>query len=386
MSDQQQDYKIFLQDATLAAQGLSWHCPQTAGLVPPIHVAATFVRDQHYEKPDHRSYIRDDSVAFEQVEALLCQLEQGSGAAIFPSGMAAIFTTLMQGSGGCVLMQDSVYFGVIELLEELSEKFNIEFDCFAIADLSDLNNKIKKKKNVKIVWIETPSNPLVRVTDIAKTATIAHAHGALLAVDSTLATPVLCKPLTLGADIVCHSATKYLNGHSDILMGATICASQAMDQKIKKMRFLGGFLPGPFECYLLMRGMRTLYLRVERQCKSAMQIAQYLQEHPHIEKVDYPGLHTHCDHEVASQQMQAGFGGMMAIYIKGDGNKAVEFLSKLQLVQRATSLGGVESLIEHRHTVEQGKIGTPENLLRLSVGIESVEDLIADFDQALQAT
>lgn len=265
----------------------------------------------------------------------------------------------------------------------LAQRFDLEFEYFRLGDLEHLEQQLKVQKT-HMVWIETPSNPVVRVVDIKAFADLAHRYGALLGVDSTVATPMLTQPIRLGADLVCHSATKYLNGHSDVLAGALVGAhDHDFWQKIREMRFLAGPLPGSFECYLLVRGMRTLHLRMLRHCESAMKIAHFLETHPNVKSVSYPGLTSHIDHKIACRQMQGGFGGLMSFRVKGGQEYALKMLSKLKIICRCTSFGGVESVIEHRHTVEQGTIGTPEDLLRLSIGIENVNDLIADLDQAL---
>jgi cystathionine gamma-synthase len=235
-----------------------------------------------------------------------------------------------------------------------------------------------------IVWIETPANPMLDVVDIADAAEIAHAAGALLAVDGTAATPILARPLALGADLVMHSATKYLNGHSDLLAGALV--TRQPDERwaaIGADRHDAGALLGPFEAWLLLRGLRTLALRVRQASANALAVARFLEAHPRVERVLYPGLASHPRHALAARQMDGGFGGLMSFLVKGDANAALGVAGRLRLIARATSLGGTESLIEHRFTIEGAATGVPPNLLRLSVGLEDQDDLIADLAQAL---
>jgi cystathionine gamma-synthase len=235
-----------------------------------------------------------------------------------------------------------------------------------------------------IVWIETPSNPMLEVVDIARAAEVAHAAGALLGVDSTAATPILTRPLALGADLVMHSATKYLNGHSDVLAGVLV--TKRADERwaaIRAERHDAGALLGPFEAWLLLRGLRTLALRVRQASENALAVAGFLKDHPKVERVLYPGLPTHPQHAVAQRQMAGGFGGLLSFQVRGDAAAALGVASRLQLIARATSLGGTESVIEHRYTIEGAATGVPPNLLRLSLGIEDRDDLIADLAQAL---
>jgi cystathionine gamma-synthase len=238
----------------------------------------------------------------------------------------------------------------------------------------------------RLVWIETPANPTWLVTDIAAAATIAHQAGAKLAVDNTAASPVLTRPIEHGADIVMHSATKYLNGHSDVLAGALVTSrDDEFWKRVKAVRTMGGAVLGPFEAWLLLRGMRTLYLRVRQQSQSALTIARHFKDHPKLLRVCYPGLPDDPGHAVAKRQMQGGYGGMLSLRFKGGAAAALAFVARLELFVRATSLGGVESLIEHRGTVEGPDSPTPQDLLRVSVGIEHVDDLIADLEQGFAA-
>ncbi|MEM7073297.1 MAG: PLP-dependent transferase, partial [Pseudomonadota bacterium] len=331
--------------ATLAAQGLGFQCPETAAIVPPIHLSTTFARDETYSRPDDRGYIRDDGAAFEQPEQLIARLEGGFGAALFPSGMSACHAVLTAGGAGRIAVQQSVYFGVGKMLEALAPSIGLEVVSFPNGDLEAIE-RIVRTAPTRLVWIETPSNPLAEICDIAAVAAITRPAGTLLCVDSTLATPILTKPIEFGADLVCHSATKYLNGHSDVLMGVLVSASDSSFwQKILEYRYLTGQLPGAFACFLLTRGLRTLALRVERQSANALAIARFMERHSAIERVSYAGLEHDPGHQIASKQMQGGYGGLIALYVADGPDRAVSAICRLQLIKRATSLGGVESLI-----------------------------------------
>jgi len=372
--------------STKAAQGLGWTCPTTGAVIPPLHLSTTFARDANYEKPDDRGYARDDSPAIEQAEAVLADLEGGADAITFATGMAACsapFQCLLPGDH--VVCPDELYFGLPKWLAEFPVRWGLEVTRVPAGDIDAIRAAIRPG-STRMVWIETPANPTWTVTDISAAAEAAHAAGAILTVDSTAATPVLTQPIRLGADLVVHSATKFLNGHSDVLAGVLVTAAGTdFWQRICDHRFLSGPMLGAFEAYLLTRGLRTLYLRVERQCASAMKIAKHFADHPKIEGVLYPGLPTHPNHDVAARQMQGGFGGMLSLLVAGGADGALDLVKAVRLFKRATSLGGVESLIEHRATVEGGETATPENLLRLSIGIEDVGDLIEDLETALAA-
>ncbi|MDX1401338.1 MAG: PLP-dependent transferase, partial [Kiloniellales bacterium] len=263
-------------------------------------------------------------------------------------------------------------------------RWGIGLDLVDMDDLAALKGVLKPGKT-KLVWLETPSNPLWAVADIAAVAGLAHDAGARLAVDNTVATPVLTRPIELGADIVMHSATKYLNGHSDVVAGALITARcDTFWERILYNRSKVGAVLGPFEAWLLQRGIRTLFVRVERASENALALAQYLDGHPAVASVLYPGLPGHPGHDIAKKQMNGGFGGMLSVRLNGGGSAALEVARRLRVFMRATSLGGVESLVEHRATIEGANGPVPEDLLRISVGIEAEADLLADFDQALE--
>ncbi|MGH6904711.1 MAG: trans-sulfuration enzyme family protein [Geminicoccaceae bacterium] len=374
-----------IKPATLAAQALHYIDPATGGLVPPIQPSTTFARTPDYAliNPAH-TYGRADISGYLQVEAVLCALEGGSEALVFPSGMAAIaalFRTLRRGQA--IVAQRPIYYGTLAWLAKFCAQREIALHHFDGSDPASLERVVRDAKPA-IVWIETPSNPMLDVIDIARAAEVAHAAGALLAVDSTAATPVLTRPLALGADVVMHSATKYLNGHSDVLAGVLVTGrTDARWAAIKAERHDAGALLGPFEAWLLLRGLRTLALRVRQASENALAVAHFLETHPSIDRVLYPGLPGHPQHALARRQMDGGFGGLLSFLVTGDAATALAVAGRLRLIARATSLGGTESLIEHRFTIEGAANEVPPNLLRLSVGIEDATDLIADLAQAL---
>ena len=371
--------------ATLAAQALHYVDPATGGLAPPIQPSTTFARDEGYAliNPTH-TYGRDDNPGYPQVEALLCALEAGSEVLVFPSGMAAIaalFRTLRRGEA--VVAQRPIYYGTLAWLAKFCAQREIALHRFEGADPLGLERMVHDAKPA-IVWIETPSNPMLDVVDIARAAGLAHRAGAILAVDSTAATPILTRPLALGADLVMHSATKYLNGHSDLLAGALVTKQKGERwAAIRADRHDAGALLGPFEAWLLLRGLRTLALRVRQASENALAIARFLEDHPKVERVLYPGLPSHAQHALARRQMDGGFGGLLSFQVEGGAAEALAVAGRLRLIARATSLGGTESLIEHRFTIEGAATGVPPSLLRLAVGIEDADDLIADLAQAL---
>lgn len=373
-----------LSPATLAAQALGWIDEPTCAVVLPLHTATTYIRDPDNQYRSGYSYTRDTNPTYTQVETLLATLDRGSAAAVFASGMAAataVFQALKPGDH--VLAPRVMYWGLRRWLETYARTWGLEVEFFANNDLDDLKARLRPGQTT-LVWLETPANPLWDVTDIRAVADLAHAAGARVAVDSTAATPVLSQPLTLGADIVMHSATKYLNGHSDVLAGALVTA-QADDfwARLLFIRKDGGAMLGPFETWLLLRGMRTLYVRVQRICASAQWLAEELDRTPGISAVLYPGLPSHPGHAIAARQMSGGFGGMLSMRVAGGTEAAIAVAAKVKLWKRATSLGGVESLIEHRASVEGPASPVPGDLLRLSVGIEDPADLLADLRQAL---
>jgi len=369
---------------TIAAQALGWVDDTTRAITPPIHVSSTYERDPDNQYRSGRVYARADNPAFHQAEAVLCQLERGTGAMLFASGMAAataVFQALSPGDH--VLAPKVMYWALRNWLTDFAQHWGLRIELIDMADPAAVRCAIQSGKT-RLVWVETPANPLWTITDIARTADIAHAAGARLVVDSTVATPVLTHPLALGADIVMHAASKYLGGHCDLIAGVLVTRElDAHWQRIRNLRAqLGGTL-GSFESWLLLRGMRTVFLRVRQASASAQRIAEHFARHPRVDRVLYPGLPEAPDHPIAARQMEGGFGGMLSIRVKGGEAAAVATAANVQVWKRATSLGGTESLIEHRASVEGAGTPVPTDLLRLSVGIEDAGDLIADLEQAL---
>lgn len=371
---------------TVLAQAMHYLDPVDGGIVPGVQMATTYARDQNYElRAPGISYGRDKNPTYLTAERLVAELEGAAGALLFSSGLAAataLFHTLKPGDH--VVAPLIMYHGLRDWLIQFCGNWKVDIDYFDATIDGALELAIKPNRT-RIVWLETPANPTWDITDIAAAAKLAHAVGARLAVDSTVATPLLTRPLELGADFVFHSATKYLNGHSDVIAG--VLAARKDDDQWQAVRFqrvYGGAILGPMEAWLLLRGMRTMSLRVQRACESAMTIARRFEGHPRVSRVLYPGLESHPGHGIAKRQMQGGFGGMLSILIDGDAAAALAVATRTRVFVPATSLGGVESLIEHRATVEGPNSPVAPNLLRLSVGIESVADLVADLNQALE--
>jgi cystathionine gamma-synthase len=373
-----------IKPATAAAQALGWIDEKTRAISPAIQPATTYLRDEDNQFRSGRVYARADNPTFDQPEALLNHLEHGAGAALFSSGMAAatsVFLALKPGDH--VVAPKVMYWALRHWLLGYATEWGLKFDWVDASDSAAIARAVQPGRT-KLVWIETPANPTWIITDIAATAEIAHRAGARLAVDSTTASPVLTQPIALGADLVMHSATKYLNGHSDVIAGALVTAKDdEFWQRIKSVRKNGGAVPGTFEAWLLLRGMRTLFVRVPAACRGAQKIAEHFSGHARIEGVLYPGLPSAAGHAVAAKQMRGGFGGMLSLRIKGGEAAAIAVAARTRLWKRATSLGGVESLIEHRASVEGTNSPAPVDMLRLSVGIEDVDDLIADLEQAV---
>jgi cystathionine gamma-synthase len=369
---------------TLTAQGMGRVAPPHGDVVAPIHVSTTYERAGDGSYPGGRIYSRADNPSYDAPEALLAALEGAAGALLFASGQAAasaIFQALAPGDR--VLAPRNMYWGLRNWLTGPMAAWGLTVELYDNASLDDLRARVRAGP-ARLVWIETPANPTWDITDIAAASAIAKEAGAAVAVDSTCATPVLTQPIALGADLVMHSATKYLNGHSDVIAGALAAArDDALWQRIRQVRAAGGAVPGPFEAWLLARGMRTLHLRVEAACANAMAIARRLESHPRLSHVLYPGLARHPGHAIAARQMRGGFGAMMSLRVKGGEAAAKAFAAKLRVFKRATSLGSVESLAEHRASVEGPNTTCPPDLVRLSIGIEDLEDLASDLEQAL---
>ena len=374
-----------LAPASLAAQAMGWVDPVTKAVVPPIHMASTYLRDEDNGYRSGRIYARADNPTFDQAEATLSALEGGAGALIFSSGMsAATACFLALTPGDHVVVPKVMYWSLRNWLATFATQWGLKVE-FVDADRTDAIAAAVRPGVTRLVWIETPANPTWCVTDIAAAAEIAHRAGALLAVDSTVATPVLTRPIEHGADIVMHSATKYLNGHSDLIAGALVTArTDDHWTRLRMIRAQLGTILGQTEAWLLMRGMRTLYPRVDWACRSAQKMAERFAAHPMIEEVLYPGLPSFAGHAASKRQMTGGFGGMLSVRIKGGERAAIATAARVELWKRATSLGGVESLIEHRASIEGAGTPCPTDLLRLSVGCEDGNDLFDDLDQALK--
>ena len=371
--------------ASLAAQAMGWIDPVTKAVVPPIHMASTYLRDEDNGYRSGRIYGRSDNPTFDQAEATLTALEGGAKSLIFSSGMSAASACFLALSpGDHVVVSRVMYWALRNWLMTFATHWGLRVE-FVDSDKTDQVAAAVKPGVTRLVWIETPANPTWSVSDIAAIAEIAHKAGALLGVDSTVATPVLTRPIEHGADIVMHSATKYLNGHSDIIAGAlTAARDDAYWAKLRTIRSQLGTILGQTEAWLLMRGMRTLFPRVAWACKSAQSLAEKFAEHPMIEEVLYPGLPSFAGHAAAARQMSNGFGGMLSVRVKGGERAAIATAARVELWKRATSLGGVESLIEHRASIEGPGTPCPPDLLRLSVGVEESNDLFDDLDQALK--
>ncbi|MBL4892436.1 MAG: aminotransferase class I/II-fold pyridoxal phosphate-dependent enzyme [Rhizobiaceae bacterium] len=372
---------------TIAAQAAGHLDRASGGVVPALQPSTTFARDQNNALLNSDNlYGRDSNDAVRLAEEILTKLENAKDTLLFPSGMAAIaalFRTLQ--GGATVVLQSGIYWGTIQWIRTFCARRNIKLLEVEASDNALLESACEENYP-DIIFVETPSNPWLKTIDIAFASNCAKKSSAILVVDGTAATPILTRALDHGADIVMHSATKAINGHSDVLAGVLVIKDDDLPiwADIKADRHDAGAIIGAFEAWLLIRGMRTLPLRVERMCRNAQQIAEFLESHPNVESVLYPGLESHEGHALAARQMQGGFGSLMSFLVKGDGEDALKVAGKLQLIHRATSLGGVESLIEHRFTIES-ETGIPPNLLRLSVGIEAVSDLIGDLDQALNS-
>ena len=369
---------------TLAAQALGAIEPATGAVVPPVHVATTFLRDPDNQYRSGFAYGRADNATVRQTELVIAALEGAEDALVFGSGMSAATTAVMAlPKPSHIVASKVMYWAFRQWLMTEAPRFGHRVEVVDTSDVAAVRKAVRRGKT-KLVWIETPGNPLWTITDIAAVADIAHRAGAKLVVDSTVATPVFTKPLALGADLVMHSASKYLNGHSDVIAGALAAArDDAWWARIKTLRIQHGLLLGPFEAWLLLRGLRTLEPRVKTATESAVLLATWLRRHPNVTTVLYPGLPEHPGHAVAAQQM-SGFGAMLSIRVKGGERAAIATAAKVKLWKRATSLGGVESLIEHRGSVEGPGSPCPPDLLRLSVGLEDAEDLFSDLGRALR--
>jgi cystathionine gamma-synthase len=369
---------------TAAVQALGHTDPATGAIIPPIQPATTYARDGDNRLPSSRLYSRADNPGYDAVEQVMNRLEGGAASAVFSSGMAAataVFQSLRPGDH--VLVPAMMYWALRGWLMGWATDWGLAVEEVDMTR-PDLVAAAVRPGRTRLLWVETPANPSLDVSDVAALAAVARTHGLRLAVDSTFATPVHSRPLALGADLVMHSATKYLNGHSDVVAGVLTTRETGEEwQRILRVRVQGGAVPGPFETWLLLRGLRTLHVRVAAQSAAALELARRLTDHPRLHAVLYPGLPGFAGHAVAARQMEGGFGGMLALRVRGGAPEALTFIGRLRVWTRATSLGGVESLIEHRASVEGPATRTPPDLLRLSVGLEDVDDLHADLLQAL---
>ena len=371
-----------LHPATLAVHAGAEPDAETGALAPPIHLATTFKHGPAGERLAGYEYQREGNPTQDRLETALAALEGGATALVFASGMAAM-TGLLESlpSGARVLIPDDCYSGLRFLAREFLPGCGVE----AVAvDMSDLDAvAMACAGNVAVIWAETPSNPRMKVCDIAALARIAHAHDALLVCDNTFATPVLQQPLALGADVVMHSTTKYFGGHSDVLGGALVFArADGFHARVAHRRHITGAVLAPFSAWLTLRGCRSLPARMAWHCANARKIAGFLSAHPAVERVNYPGLASHHGHAIAARQM-SDFGAMLSVELRGGREATLAAAGKLRLFTNATSLGGCESLVEHRASVEGPDPVSPQNLLRISVGLEHADDLIADLAQAL---
>lgn len=353
----------------------------TGDVTMPISLSTTFLRDETGGYPGGHMYSRVSNPNREALEEVISKLEFGEATCAFSSGNTAgmtVFQALKAGSH--IIAPDDMYWG---LKKQLLTIFN-DVLTFDFVDLTELDKVVDYiNPNTVMIWAETPSNPLLKITDIEALGKIAKANNLMFVVDSTFASPILQNPILLGADIVMHSTTKYIGGHSDVLGGSlTTAKKDAFWERILNVQQTGGAVPSPFDCFLLLRSIKTLAYRIKGHCENAKKLAEYLDNHPKVEAVYYPGLTSHKQHEIAKKQMK-DFGGMMSILVKGDGDNARKVVNRVKVFAQATSLGGVESLIEHRASVEGPDTKTPQNLVRISVGLEHIDDLIADLEQAL---
>lgn len=366
--------------------------PITGAVVPAIHLASTYVQAKVGELKAGWEYARSGNPTRGALEKSIAALENAEYGLAFASGMAAetAVTSLVR-TGEHILATKDIYGGTFRLLRHLREKYNVRS---SYADFTDLNRLEEAfTPQTRLVWIESPSNPTLVVVDIAAIADITHRHNALLVVDNTFASPYLQTPLDLGADIVLHSTTKYIGGHSDLIGGAVVTRSPELYEKLYRYQNDFGGVPSPFDCWLTLRGIRTLHVRMEAHCRNAMAVAQFLESHPKIEWVRYPGLPSHPQHDIARKQMRHGFSGMIAVGVKGGAEAAQRFCEGTKIFNLAESLGGAESLIGYPPKMshasmsaeERAWCGIPDNMVRLSVGLEDVNDLIEDLQQALEA-
>ena len=368
---------------TLAIHAAAEPDPVTGAIAPPIHLSTTFEHGPAGEELHGYTYVRDKNPTQDRLEEALGLLEGGEGALVYSSGMGAAMTLLLTlDPDSHVIFPEDVYAHVRALHQQFLPKWKFKTSVVDMENAKAIEQAIRK--NTKLVWIETPSNPRMQITDIAAAADAAHTAGALLLVDNTFATPIFQRPLELGADIVLHSTTKYCGGHSDVQGGCLILKKRdQLYEKLFHARMILGAVCSPFNSWLVLRGLRTLPCRMEKHGANALAVATALEACDKVQRVFYPGLPSHPGHAIAATQM-SNFGGMLSILVEGGLKEAIAVAARVKLFRNATSLGGVESLIEHRASAENPNSRSPENLLRLSVGLESPDDLVADLIQALE--
>ena len=357
--------------------------PATGAVAPPLYLSTTFERAADGSFPSGFVYIRDANPNRRMLEECLAALEGGAVCAAFASGMAATHAILQSLTpGDRVVLPEDAYYATPKIVREMLSRWGLRCDTVDATNLDAVRRALETP--TRLLWIETPSNPRLRVSDIAALSELAHGAGALVVCDNTWATPALTRPLELGADLVMHSTTKYLGGHSDVQGGAVVArVEDRLFQSVRLAQTLAGGVPSPFDCWLVLRGARSLAARLRVHCENAATVARFLLGHPAVSGVHYPGLPSHPGHAIAARQM-AAFGGMLSFEVAGGRATAMAAAGRLRVITRATSLGGTESLIEHRASIEGALTRAPEGLLRMSVGLEHPEDIVADLDQALR--
>lgn len=377
---------------TKVIHGNQHHDPSTGAVMPPVYQTSTFVQTSPGVPLNEYEYSRAANPTRTALEQALASIENGVRGLAFASGLAATDSVMkLLKPGDEVIAMDDLYGGTYRMFARIYQEYGIKFHFIDMTDYAAFEAAING--NTKLVWVETPTNPLMKLADIAEIAKITKKHNLLFAVDNTFATPYLQKPLDLGADIVMHSATKYLGGHSDVIAGALIVKDEALGEKLHFAQFATGGTLGPMDSYLVLRGIKTLHLRVQRHCENGAKVAEYLVNHPKVEKVYYPGLENSPNHDIAKKQMIGGFGGMVSFTFKsGAKADAIKMLEKVKVFTLAESLGGVESLANHPALMthasipedKRKEIGITDDLVRLSVGVEDISDLLADLEQAFQ--
>ena len=377
---------------TKVIHGNQHHDPSTGAVMPPVYLTSTFVQTSPGVPLAEYEYSRAANPTRTALEQALASIENGVRGLAFASGLAATDSVMkLLKPGDEVIAMDDLYGGTYRMFARIYQEYGIKFHFVDMTNYEKFQSLINE--NTKLVWVETPTNPLMKLADIAEIAKITKKHNLLFAVDNTFATPYLQKPLDLGADIVMHSATKYLGGHSDVIAGALIVKDEALGEKLHFAQFATGGTLGPMDSYLVLRGIKTLHLRVQRHCENGAKVAQYLVNHPKVEKVYYPGLENSPNHDIAKKQMIGGFGGMVSFTFKsGAKADAIKMLEKVKVFTLAESLGGVESLANHPALMthasipedKRKEIGITDDLVRLSVGVEDISDLLADLEQAFQ--